>query len=92
MLFESLRQKCIYEVLSDEKDFNANYTKWFNYVLKFIDYCDETESYARNCSLNVMKEVGIDGNAVERCITNSFVKEGGKVVDNRLLKEDKEWA
>ena len=34
---ESLRQKCLYKVLSEEKKVNLNFTLWFEYVLNFMD-------------------------------------------------------
>lgn len=34
---ESLRQRCLYEVISKDSSQNQNFTQWFNYALRFID-------------------------------------------------------
>ena len=39
-----------------------------------------------------MQEIGINTTQVDRCVSDSFTTEKGKVVDNKLLKEDRAWA
>jgi hypothetical protein len=39
ILYESLREKCVYEELAKEKNTNGNFTRFFNYALNFIDEC-----------------------------------------------------
>lgn len=78
-----MNQKCLYQVLSEEKPVNSNFTIWFNYVLNFIDECDSTENYRLNCSEKIMKDLNINIDKVQRCM---------KTFDTKLLREDREWA
>lgn len=87
-----MRQKCVYQVLSEEKNANGTFTKWFNYVLNYLDTCDKPESINADCANKVMKDIGIDIEQVSNCYLNSYVKNAGKVVDNKILKEDREWS
>jgi len=68
-----------------------NFTQWFNYVLKFIDECDNDHEYERDCSARVMTSLGLDSVAVERCVEGQF-KQTKNGTEIRLLKEDREWA
>ena len=72
-----MRQRCLYNVLSNEKVVNQNYTQWFNYVLKFIDECKDSYSYERNCSSKVMESIGLNIVAVEKCVEDSFNRKSG---------------
>ena len=65
LLEELLRQKCLYHELTYNKkdsEINSNFTKWFNYVLNFIEQCRDVQSFDGNCSQKVMKELKIDNN------------------------------
>lgn len=40
-----------------------------------------------------LKKVNIDSEDVEKCVRKSFITDSdGKIVDNRLLKEDRKWS
>lgn len=60
LLEESLRQRCVYDTLLKEHRVNANFTKWYNYVLNFIDTCIDKDNFNEQCSRNVMEEVGVN--------------------------------
>lgn len=45
LMEESLRQKCIYQTLAEETNVNSNFTKWFNYVMNFIDTCNSVDTF-----------------------------------------------
>lgn len=88
---ESLRQRCIYDTISSQNMKSQNYTQWFNYVLKFIDECDNAQSYEKDCSESVMRFVGLDIDEVDRCVASQF-QQNGKITTIKLLEEDREWA
>jgi signal transduction histidine kinase len=76
MLQETLRQKCIYEVLAHEDRVNANFTKWFNYMLNFMDSCVDNEHFIEKCSSKIQEYLGIDSKKVSQCVENSYEKPG----------------
>lgn len=59
LLEESLRQKCVYQVLTDEKDANLNFTKWFNYALNFLEECNSADKFNKLCAEEVMGDLKI---------------------------------
>lgn len=60
---ETIREKCIYEVVSKEDD--PNFRKWFKYMLQFKDLC--IMSVNRQCSETVMKQLNIPIVKVNSC-------------------------
>lgn len=36
LLGESLRTRCVYEVLREETGENSDFIKWFNYIINFM--------------------------------------------------------
>ena len=79
-------------MLSEEKVVNANFTKWFNYAVNFMKECDSTAKFNRQCAENVMRDLNINADDVQDCFDKSFERRGNKKSDNRILKEDKDWA
>lgn len=71
---------------------NYLFTKWFNYVLNFLEQCNTADTYNANCAKHRMKELDIDEEKVNDCMKNSFVKPGDTQSHNKLLREDREWA
>ena len=50
-------------------------------------------NFNEDCSMKVMRENGISSEKVEKCVQDSFVRSReGSIVDNRILKEDAQWA
>jgi len=66
---ESLRQRCIYEIISKDKAHNQNFTLWFNYALRFIDECSHSHQFKRNCSDRVLDSLKINKVDVQKCYT-----------------------
>lgn len=53
----------------------------------------ENSTFGEECASIYMSQEGIDHDKVHKCMQDSFVKDSkGVIVDNTLLKEDKQWA
>lgn len=62
-------------------------------MVDFADNCLDKVTFGEECANNYLKSNGIDSQKVNKCVNDSFVKDKfGKVIDNRLLREDAEWA
>ena len=88
---ESLRQRCLYEVIASENNQNHNFTQWFNYVLGFIDECSHAHNYQRNCSVKVMEKLNLNVKAVDKCYEKQFDFRGRTPIVT-ILEEDRNWA
>ncbi len=55
---------------------DANFTKWFNYMLNFMDTCIDNSNFNLECSKQVQTELGIDTAKVDECFRNSFARPG----------------
>jgi hypothetical protein len=64
LLEESLREKCIYKVISEDKTDDVNFHKWFEYVLNYIDECNTVSRFDAKCSDRVMKDYDINAGKV----------------------------
>ncbi len=88
ILYESLRQKCVYEVTKQEKP-----SLWFDYTVAFIDNCANKTLFGDDCAIAQMKKVGVNHEKVSKCVSESFVTgANGKIVDNKILAEDAKLA
>jgi hypothetical protein len=67
MLEESLRERCLYQTLTESYSVNSNFTHWFLYAVRFLEKCDEADTFTADCAYGVMKTVGIDPAPVKRC-------------------------
>lgn len=92
LLEESLRQRCLYNSLASQKDFNSNFTVWFNYVVKFREVCDSLERFNKDCSYHIMNEFNMDTRAVDECFLSSFESRGNLQSDNLILKSDRAFS
>ena len=68
MLEESLRERCLYQTLAESYSVNSNFTHWFLYAVRFLEKCNEADTFNADCSYGVMKTVGIDPTPVQRCV------------------------
>jgi hypothetical protein len=92
LLEESLRQKCLYNSLSEVINVNSNFTTWFNYVVKFRDVCDSLERFNKECSYKIMQELEIETRLIDECVLSSFVSRGNVQTDNKILRDDRAFA
>jgi hypothetical protein len=80
---EDLRQICIWKKYQD---------KWWEYMMSFDDECVEYQ-VVKECSLKVMKKVGIDSQVIQECFDGSFIKTGNLVNyqkdDNSILSDER---
>lgn len=61
IVYESIRQKCIYKT-------GTKY--YFRYMRSFYEEC--FESMTEKCSINLMKSKSIDYTSVLKCVSGSF--------------------
>jgi hypothetical protein len=57
-----------------------------------MDECNSPSKINKVCSRDRLKEVGLDPVGIDKCVEDSYVTKDGAVVDNLLLKEDREWS
>jgi len=78
IVFEDLRQMCIY---------NISENLWWKYNEKYYENC--TDSGNAQCYLKVMRDVGIDQDAVAKCVEKSFAGGNPMLDDNPVLAEER---
>lgn len=69
IIHENIRQKCVLKVSDD------NIEKYYSYMMTFQKFClNKTTGVMFNkiCSNKVLKELELDENVVDTCITSSF--------------------
>jgi hypothetical protein len=96
IVYEAIKQKCIFKV---SNEFNDHLAYW-RYVKEFYIDCliQNPPKFNRECSAIVMKKIGIDSSAINKCVHDSFIAtdEQKKVpyfewyYQNELLNKDNE--
>jgi hypothetical protein len=57
LLMESVRQKCVYEIVSNEQQGkNATFDKWFHYSVEFLDHCVKNQDFSEECANLYLKK------------------------------------
>jgi hypothetical protein len=98
ILYESLRQRCVYEVITNEQEYGdkqgaSTLEKWFAYTVNFQDNCFDKNMFGEECAVAQLKKAGVNHEKVATCIHESFVRNAkGEITDNRILSEDAKWA
>lgn len=92
-LYEALRQRCVYNEVY-QSDPQGKIEQWFAYTDDFIENCmQDKDSFGEDCAIKTMKSNNINHENVERCLQDSMVRDrSGKIIDNKILKEDASWA
>lgn len=49
LLVESLRARCVYEVLKADVGENSDFFKWYNYLINFNQECQNKERFNEHC-------------------------------------------
>ena len=92
LLYENLREKCIYEIVGDKPDQNDGHT-FFNYIYWMHVQClSGSGTLSEACANKVMDKLDIPVEEVNACINESFVETGDFDSYNRLLGADREFA
>jgi hypothetical protein len=88
ILFEDMRQKCIYNVTQNNE--NSDVETYWNYMTNFFDLCLNKSKFNFECSQEVADLVGIDQKEEKECLlSNIQLKKGELVFSNTLgLLED----
>ncbi len=50
LLGESLRSKCVYEVLKAEAGEDSDFFKWYNYLINFSQECNKLDKFNVECA------------------------------------------
>jgi hypothetical protein len=92
LITESLRERCIYNNLSDKKKY-----KWFEYARDFISLCIKTDPiylshYNEECSARALRNLSIPEETIKTCVDSSFVNYGNWSSDNLIFREDSEMS
>ena len=88
---EAIRQQCILEINSGEKDSEGNdltYATYFKYMNYFFENCYSIADFSEDCSYSAAKHAGIDADEFEDCYQNSF-KDKNKRGDYELTSKNK---
>lgn len=82
---ENIRQSCIYQLNAD------NIETYWDYMIAFSDTCADLNNplFDHECSIGVMKALGIDESLVEKCMKNLIAAPGKIEDDYKLIKEKK---
>jgi hypothetical protein len=59
LLSESLRAKCVYEVLRNKTGENSDFFKWFNYMINVESQCQSKELFTAACTNAEMKNLQV---------------------------------
>lgn len=90
LLLESLREKCLYNMVS-KTDNTQTYKTWYNYMVYMqMDIAFRNELTKEN-SDRAFDFLDINPNDIEKCVNDSFVEPGNYQSDNKILREDREW-
>jgi hypothetical protein len=81
VMYEDLRQLCIYQQARSSSD----YSLWFRYQSEYFSQCS-MELFVKECSEKVMSMLKISPSAIQQCVDNSFESDDQIRSDNRLLK------
>ena len=71
---ESLRQKCIYNFAFEKKDVDTKMLFW-DYIENFYKNCVKKNKINNSCSEQVMKDLKIPDNYIQKCYEDSFIGE-----------------
>lgn len=82
IVYEDLRQICVYELTGDK-----GVKTWFEYITRVYDNCYSSGLQAA-CSQEAMKGL-VNSHNVEKCVSDSFLGTDPTVHDNELLKAEK---
>jgi hypothetical protein len=86
---EDLRQKCLLEILKEEKN-DFSYEKFFLFLKRFSENCS-LKINDRKCSQGLMKGLGFDVDAVEKCYEDSFHGKDEALAANKELDREIEF-
>ena len=96
---ESIKQKCIYKYIYENKENTVSKNLFWKYMIKFYEKClYNTNYYDKMCSDNILTTIGLKNNEIEECISDSFIgssyekqkKNYHKILKNKILDEEYE--
>ena len=92
LIWENLREKCIYEVVGDKKDEQDGHTflNYMNHIHKDCLLAQDTLDEV--CAEEVMRQQNISVQSVNACISDSFATPGDWTSYNVMLGIDREYA
>ncbi len=92
MIYENLREKCIYEEVGNSLDFREGHS-FFNYLIDIQWKCIKDERVLHEeCANKVMEDLDLPVEKIKKCIKDSFIISGDQESYNWVLGVDREVA
>ena len=95
---ESIKQKCIYKFIYENKNKDNPYSKelFWKYMNNLYTKCISTKNYNQECSDNAVSLAGLQLENINECIKDSFIgnsqekqnKNYNKILKNKILDEE----
>jgi len=96
IVYESIKQKCVYKYAYEDTEDNKNL--YWEYMIEFYDMCLNITrpTFDRECSMRASKSVGIPTENINKCIHDSYMANDFErrlvnfeyLVENSLLNAD----
>lgn len=96
---ESIKQKCIYKYIYENKENAISKGLFWKYMIKFYEKCIyNTNIYDKTCSDNTLSSIGFNLKEIQECISDSFIgstsekqmQNSQKILKNKILDEEYE--
>lgn len=98
IVLESIRQKCVHKTIyKNDKLPEQKKTLFWNFMTKFNDKCIiAKQSFNKECSDEVLKEIGIPSEKIDECVKSSFAGSSSekekngyeKILKNYILDQE----
>ena len=93
---ESIKQKCIYKYIYENKENSDSKIIFWNYMKNLYTKCISTKNYNQQCSDNIVTSVGLQLEQINQCIKDSFIgseqekqnQNYNKILKNKILDDE----
>ena len=93
---ESIKQKCIYKFIYENKENSNSKGIFWNYMKNLYIKCIATKNYNQKCSDNAITSSGLQLEQIEQCVKDSFIgseqekenKNYKKILKNKILDDE----
>lgn len=83
VMYEDLRQMCLYKYLR----YNKSYNKWFKYHSEYYMQCSD-KIVDKKCSEDIFKSMNIKPKSINDCVNVSFAGKNPIIDDNLMMREE----
>jgi hypothetical protein len=85
VMMEDLRLMCLFNLTTKH-----SYTKYFQYQTRYDKKCVGDLLYSEKCSKEIIEDLGVKYQALEKCVRASFEGENYIMDDNHVMKLEKD--